>query len=219
MPHEVATFAAMTPRTGSATSASTSDPVSPGLGKPRCEEGHRDHGELRHHWLGPDAVGPCCANMPSNRDLRSSRPIGLVRWSKAPSRIASMVLSALAKAVSTATGGPLSRVLIRRSTSIPSSSPGIRKSSSTASTLPSATRASASLPDAARHARCPRSVTVSASPSRIAASSSTIRMVAMATRSRRLPPAHSQQAAPRRHGRARSRARSQAPGRCRRRVR
>jgi hypothetical protein len=30
------------------------------------------------------------------REMRSSRPIGFVKWSKAPSRIASMVFSALA---------------------------------------------------------------------------------------------------------------------------
>ena len=43
-----------------------------------------------------------CATSSANR---SSRPIGLARWSTAPRRIASMVLAAVGTAVSTATGG------------------------------------------------------------------------------------------------------------------
>ena len=89
-------------------------------------------------WLSCVAVGalagPRWAVMPASTRISSSRPMGLVRWSKAPRRMASMVLPALAKAVSTVTAGGSGRARMRASTSRPSS-PGMRRSSSTASTL------------------------------------------------------------------------------------
>ena len=45
---------------------------------------------------GRAAGGGAARSIRSTRSATSSRPTGLVRWSKAPSRIASMVLAALA---------------------------------------------------------------------------------------------------------------------------
>ena len=51
-----------------------------------------------------------------SRAARSSGPIGLVRWSAAPRRMASMVLPAVAAAVRIATGGAWGSSRMRRST-------------------------------------------------------------------------------------------------------
>ena len=71
------------------------------------------------------------AAAPLQKPVELHRPIGLVRWSNAPSRIASIVFSAVANAVSTMTGGASSPSPMRRRNSMPSIPPGMRRSSST----------------------------------------------------------------------------------------
>ena len=70
------------------------------------------------------SAASAAGNIHPRRAFSPSRPIGLARWSAAPSRIASIVLSLVGTAVSTATGGEPGLALIRRSSTLPSNCPG-----------------------------------------------------------------------------------------------
>ena len=153
------------------------------------------------------------ARMRARSAAISSRPTGLVRCSKAPSRIAPIVLSLVAYAVSITTGTSC-RPAVPRSVSSTErpSAPGSRKSRKMQSGDASSRRRSiASSPERASSGVYPRSWMVSARPSRKASSSSMIRMVAMAYRLQNRSIPDCPRATRGRHAPMRSRARQRGP--------